>query len=261
MESSPLSLEPTQVPEWDAEDLLDADLSEDTSAASEIQAREIFDKVILTLPPLLSSQELLAYAAAHDTPLMESVSANAALFDFHLTELPLNILIPDDRKLVRLRLSLEAVPVDSPADSPAGSGQAKPAVAYDLFPRDTWGDRQHNIGELSLDISKALMFVSPPPLAEALGLKLSLPLRWKTRYVSVRTSDRLSNPLEWYVRDEQITHGFTGYTIWQVPRAIGLRIDATLWGELRSSRLFGKRLKAAFRTATRSYFIEPARTQ
>jgi hypothetical protein len=252
-----LKLEPARVPEWEAEDLLVADLAEDAALASTDEARAMFDKITLTLPKTVVHRELVGFAASRKTPLGGAIRADGDRFAFHLVELPLNILLPPDRKLVRLRLSLHARQFP---DGLTGSSvdEAEPVVAYDLFPPDTWGDHVHDLGEANVDVSQALQFVFPAVPSGALGLKLSLPIRWKTRFVLVRTSDRLSNPLEWYVKDEEITHGFTCYSIWRAPKHVGLSIDASLWGEVRGTRLFAKRLRAPFYGGEVSYLIAEA---
>jgi hypothetical protein len=187
-----LQLEPVNVPEWDAEDLLAADLGDETSLASADEAREMFERITLTLPSTILHEELIGFAATRRTPLGEPIRVAGETSEFHLVELPLNILLPEDRRLVRLKLSIEAKP-GTPAGSDAAGSSSDPVVAYDLFPPDTWEDKVHDLGEASLDVSAALRFVFPALPADALGLKLALPIRWRTRYVTVRTSDRLSN--------------------------------------------------------------------
>ena len=66
------------------------------------------------------------------------------------------------------------------------------AVAYDLYPRDDRVQASHDLGEFSLDVSKALSFVAPAPLADALGLKLKVPLRWNARRARVKTTKRIA---------------------------------------------------------------------
>ncbi len=257
MQDNLLKLEPAHLPEWEAEDLLAADLAEDAALASVKEAEAMLDKITLTLPKAVMHQELVGFAASRETPLGESIRSDGDRFAFHLVELPLNILLPPDRRLVRLKLSLHARPIAGDPRGPSPE-DAEPVVAYDLFPPDAWDDKVHDIGEAHVDVSQALQFVFPALPAGALGLKLSLPIRWRTRFVLVRTSDRLSNPLEWYVKDEDITHGFTCYSIWRAPKHLGLSIDASLWGEVRATRLFAKRLKAPFCGGKVSYSITGA---
>jgi hypothetical protein len=159
--------------------------------------------------------------------------------------LPVNILIPPPRKLTRLRLALDATS-DGPTD--------EPVVAYDLFPPDAWKPITHDLGTASVDVGKALVFLSPV-IGDVLGLKLSFPLKWTTTYVSVRCSDRLSNPVEWYITDETIDHGFTGYVIWRKPKGSQLKVSASLLGELRDKSMFGRLAKAQFKTDTETYSI------
>jgi hypothetical protein len=239
-----VQLEPAEVPDWDAEDLLSGRLAAQLEPADPEQARQMLKRVRLELPEVVDHRELVGYSASRSTPLAESLAPDLQRFDYHLVELPLTILIPDDTlQLVRLRLTV---------DIDAGPG-AK-AVTYDLFPRDDWSDVQHDIGEASLDVAKALMFVCPV-LGEVLGLKLSLPLRWTSHDVRVRTTDRLSNPVEWYVTDRSINEGFSGYLIARSPKGAPVTLHAGVWCELRRSGLAGRILKATYRSAAESYVL------
>jgi hypothetical protein len=237
-----LTLEPTSVSEWDAEDLAFGDLSDTAEMATEAEARQIFDGVTLNFPRVCLTRDLADYAAQHDTPLGEAIIADGARFDFYLMELPVNILIPESRKLTRLRLSLDAAP----------TAQAHvPVVAYDLFPTDKWHAVTHDVGSVSVDVSRALTFLYPV-VGDVLGLKLAVPIRWTSQYVAIRTTDRLSNPVVWDVSDDTIGHGFTGYVIWRTAKGAGLTVTATLLGELRSTGLSRLR-KAQFRTDSKNY--------
>jgi hypothetical protein len=237
-----LKLEPTSVDEWDAEDLAFGDLSEPPETLTEDEARQIFDQVILTFPRVSLTQDLVGYAAQRKTPLGEAITPDAERFDFHLMELGVNILIPEPRKLTRLRLSLEATPTVP---------TQVPVIAYDLFPTDAWQSVTHDIGSVSVDVGRALTFVSPV-VGDVLGLKLTIPLKWTSEYVMVRSSDRLSNPAVWDVADDAIGHGFTGYVIWRTAKGVSLTVAASLVGELRSTG-FGRLRKAQFRTDRRDY--------
>ena len=239
-----LTLELEPFPEWDSEDLALADLAEDAEPATKELARDIFKEVIFTLPPtILHSQ--LNERRERNSPL-GSMSADIERFDFHLIEIPLNILIPEGRTLVRLRLELEAVKVAAMDPKELATTDSDPVVAFDLFPTDTWSDEVHQLGELRIDVSTSFTFIFPTLPSAGLGLKLALPLRWSSTHVQVRSSDRLSNPLVWDVKDESITHGFIGYAIWRAPKHSQININALLRGELRTARL-KRPVKAQFR--------------
>jgi hypothetical protein len=235
-------LEPTSVPEWEAEDMLAGRLAAELRPADPDEARAMLEDLRLGFPAVLDHRELGQYSAARGTPLAAELVPDAERFAFHLVEIPLTILVPEGRRLVRLRLRTEL-----------DAGDGGPAVAYDLFPPDRWRDVAHDAGEISLDVAKALTFVCPAPVGEALGLKLKLPLRWHTREAQVRTTDRLSNPVEWYVRDSSITEGFTAYLIVRAPKGAPLTVRAHLVCELRRPGPLGRILRASFRSGEERY--------
>lgn len=229
-------LEPAGIVEWDAEDLVAGHLSAELDPADRDAARAMLDGVRLALPDAVDHRNLVDYSAARGTPLDESLVPDLARFDFHLVELPLAILVPESRRLVRLRLGVRITG----------------GVAYDLFPRDDWADVEHNIGQVSLDVAKGLTFVAPP-LGEALGLTLEHPLRWKTRTVRVRTTDRLSNPVEWYVTDRAVNEGFTAHLIVRSAKGDPPTLHTTVACELRKSGPLGRVMKATYLSGDHSY--------
>lgn len=243
MERISLELQPTSVPEWDAEDDFARVLADETLVkADDAQAREMLDEMKLDLPEQIAQTELVAYAAQHQTPL-GLIPADSAQYDFHLVKMPLNILITERLRLVRLRLRL-GLQVDG-----AASGQA---VAYDLYPKDESDQETILSGGVNLDVSKALKFAltaipattAAAPLADCLGLKLDLPFKWVSTYAQVQTTDRLSNPIEWYVTDSAIQNGFTASVIIQSPKGSLVSVAAALACELRRAGPLGQILKA-----------------
>ena len=240
-------LEPTTVPEWEAEDMMAGRLASELRPADPDEARGMLEDLRLGFPAVLDHRELAEYSAARGTPLAAELLPDTGRFAFHLVEIPLSILVPEGRRLVRLRLRTELE-----------AGDGEPAVAYDLFPPDRWRDVVHDAGELSLDVAKALTFVCPAPIGETLGLKLSLPLRWRTREVQVRTTDRLSNPVEWYVRDSAISEGFTAYLIVRAPKGAVVTVRAHLVCELRRPGPLGRILRASFRSGEERYVLGAA---
>lgn len=240
-----IALEPAQagdVADWDAEDMLGGTLAALVDVADPEQAHAMLSAVRLEIPDVIEHTELTEFAANRGTPLAESLVPDLARYEFHLVELPLTILIPENTvRLVRLRVT---VTIDA--------GQGAQAVAYDLFPRDESTTTQHDIGSLSLDVAKALTFVSPV-VGDVLGLKLTVPFKWTSTQIHVRTSDRLSNPVDWYVTDRSINQGFTGYLITRSPKGAQLRLHATVVCELRKDGLVGMVTRSRYRSAEMSY--------
>lgn len=255
METTPLQLWPTSIPEWDAEDEMAGVLTDENLVkASDTESKEMLDAMQLKLPILIEQIKLIQYAQERKTPLGLAISPDSEHCDFYLIELPLSILVPKQR-LVRLRLQLEL----------KASGQkTEQVVAYDLFPNDQTDLKEIMTGEVNLDVSKALKFflvttgagAALAPLTEVFGLKLALPLKWASQYPRVQTSDRMSNPVKWDVTDNSIQNGFTGYVIIQAPEHSLVQVAATLWGEVRRAGLLGKVLKAQYMSDTRTYTLK-----
>jgi len=237
-----VELFPAAIPEWEAEDIATGVLDE-TVLVEPDEARAMLAAIRLALPADIVATELVGYAAERKTPLEEALRPDTARFDFHLLELPLNILVPDPHHLVRLRLKLEL----------KDAGGVGPVSCYDLFPTDSWEDRLFDVGNLSLDVSKALTFLCPVPVADVLGLKLSVPLKWRSRFVSIRTTDRMSNPVEWYVTDRAIENGFAAYAIVRAPKRARVEVAAVLTCELRTRGLLGGLRKARYTSHPRTY--------
>lgn len=244
-----LELQTTSVPEWDDEEETAGALTDGTLVnADEDEAFGMFEQMQFSLPNNIEWTELVGYAKTRKTPFKLTISPDKD-YSYYLIEIPLNIMMIKQR-LVRLRLKLRL----------AVSGRDhKDIEAYDLFPTDQVDTKTIMSGQANLDISPALKFaltaIGGPaaipftPLIECLGLKLSLPFKWKSSHARVQTSDRMSNPVEWYVADESIQNGFTGYAIIRAPKKSKVYVTATLVGEVRKSGFLGRILRAQFKTA------------
>ncbi len=221
MDNHGLQFKPTYIPEWDAEDELLAVLSEEViEKASPEEAKEMLRKVRIELPPRLEWYELREYIRKRSLPWELNLPPKDRLYNYYFIELPLNILLTEKYRLVRLLLSLELNPAQ--------------AVAYDLFPSDKIELKPILSGEVSLDVSKALRFVQVGDhLSQSLGLKISIPFKWYSTEIYINTSDRLSNPVEWYIRDNSIQKGFTAYLIIQAPPNEKTVINARLFFDVR----------------------------
>jgi hypothetical protein len=246
MEKLRLDLEPTSVPEWDAEDELAGVLADDMLVkADETQAREMLDKTLLELPAALDWVELITYAQQHKTPGGLEVPPDSGNYSFYSVQIPLTIILAGDHRLVRLRLQLELQ---------AEQKKHEDIMAYDLFPTTQVDVNKLASGEASLDVSKALQFVlslsgaTAPlaPLSECLGLKLSLPFQWTSTFVRLQSSGRMSNPVHWYVTDSAIQNGFAPNAILRAPKGATVTVSATLIGELRHAGPFGRFFKTQF---------------
>jgi hypothetical protein len=234
-----LELVPTSVPDWEQTDASLGPMRGGPQLASDKQLRDVLGSVRFSLPAKIETEPLAGYVTNGATSSTHSLPADVADHRYTLIGCPVTILVPAPQRLVRLRLSLglETTP------------RSQPAVAYDIFPTNQWRTNTVDIGEASLDISKALQFVCPAPLAGMLGLRLSIPLRWSTDTAEILTSNRMSNPVEWYVTDEKIANGFIGYSIVRAPKEATVRVHATLVGELRF-RGPASILKGRFRAAS-----------
>ena len=221
MNTKPMALEPTTASEWATKD----------SEPTKDEARKILTQITVELPTTLMHTHLLGYSAQHATPLDAAILPDLANYDYHLIEVPVTIIVPYPHQLIRLCLSLDLVAPDQSDTS---------VVAYDLFPRSDSQFKDVDIGSVSLDVSKALTFIFPAPIAapiaDALGLRLSLPIKWTSRTFTIQASEPASNHVEWIVEDEAINNGFTGYVIIEGPRAAAVCVQASLVCEVRSPR-------------------------
>lgn len=248
METTSLELHPTSIPEWDAEDEMTSVLARERLVkASDAESREMLERTRLDLPLAINWKELLQFAEHRQTPLALTIPPDSSRYSFYLIDLPLNIMVINQHLArLRLRLDLEAPGVN-----------ADQLAAYDLFPRDESDTKTILTGEISLDVSKSLEFLTmKAPLTGGFGFKLALPFKWTTTHPRVQTSDRMSNPVEWYVTDESIENGFTSHVIIRAPRTATVTVDATLVCDVRRAGLLGRILKAHFETISRRYTLK-----
>lgn len=70
----------------------------------------------------------------------------------------------------------------------------------------------------------------------------------------------MSNPLEWYVKDDSIEHGFTGSVIVRAPKRAKVTVDAKLVCEVRKSGVLGWILAARFESRTRAYPVKSSQS-
>jgi len=229
-------LAPADVPEWEDEDVFSGVLGAGEQLADRDQVAAMLSAVRFTLPAMLTVQDLVSYAQQRATPLDVALIPSSAEHDYRLVEFPLNVLVPPPHRLARLRLALHLK-----------SDDGSPVAAHDIFPPDRWVVAEHDVGELGLDVSKALQFAFPAIPADVIGINLQLPLRWKTRAATIMTSDRNANPAEWYVRDEEIGSAFVPYLIIKSAKGTRVTIAAELAGEIRRKGPLGL-LKGRFRS-------------
>ena len=241
-----VELRPEKIKEWAAEDQKKGMLSKSLEDASAEQAENMLNEITLTFPSDILNTELVDYNAKLPNPLMLDMPIDKIGYNYFLIAVPLNIVLTDKIRMVRLDLRLDMRPQKS---------MKEPVVAYDLFPNDKVDVKEILSGKLSLDIAKALTFVTIPVVGEILNLKLEMPFSWKSRSIEIQCSDRMSNPVRWYVKDESIQNGFTGYVVARVPKGTDLDINAVLAVELRKAGVLGGMQKATFRSTAKVYHI------
>ncbi len=247
MDSIRLRLEPTSVPEWDAEDALAGVLGgEQPAQAGQAQLQEELDKAVIELPRSLNPRPLTRHEPREESPLAATAGPDTVRHDFYLIEIPLTIITPGEQRLERLRLTLHLE---------AEGQRPEDVVAYDLFPRTQADVKTLMSGEASLDVSEALQLalkLSGPagaaasPALKCLGLKLSLPFKWTSTKITLQSSGPMSNPVQWYVTDQAMQNGFSATAIVRAPKRSSVSAAATLVGELWSKSAWGL-LKVPFR--------------
>ena len=243
MSDTPLSLRTTSVPEWEAEDLVTGVLGAAATLADEEQAQAMLQGIHIGLPADILHEDLATYAGPQKATFAIPDGAEIANYDFYVIQVPLNILVPEGR-ITRLRLCLHLV-----------TGGVGGALAYDLFPPDKWDVSTVKAGEVKLDVSKALGFVCPAA-ADCLGVNLGFPIQWTVYNTRIKTTDRMSNPVEWYVTDRSVEHGFSGAVIARVPKGADLSVEAAMVGEIRKAGPLGRLLKARFASDARIYPVK-----
>jgi hypothetical protein len=129
------------------------------------------------------------------------------------------------------------------------------AVAFDLFPTSQTDIHEIMSGEAKIDIGEGLRYLllatPAAPLANAakcLKLDISIPFKWTSETATVQSSNRMTNPTMWYVRDEAIRQGFSPSVVIRVPKQGKLTVRATMSGDLRQRGLLGKMVKAQFKS-------------
>jgi hypothetical protein len=237
-------LHPAVVPEWEAEDMLAGRLGDETWKADEAEARAMLDRVRLELPTQAQHTDLAAFAAERATPLDAKLVADGNRYDFSLVGLPIATLVPEDRRLVRLRLRVTL------ENASAGA----PPEAYDVFPTTEWTATEHKAATVSVDVGKAL-FVVLGPVGDALGLKLELPFRYTTHEARVQSTGPNSNPVEWLVKDARIKEGFVAYLIIRAAKDAAVELHGELACELRRRGPFGRILRATYASDEVRYLL------
>jgi hypothetical protein len=238
-------LQPTVVDEWIAEDQFGDVLSGDppTQAADDARAKEMLNQTIINLPQALDWCELVSYAREHKTAGGLQIPPDSLNHSFYSVEVPITLILPGKQQLVRLRLELELS---------ASKHQPQEVVAYDLFP----GGKQVDVkkilaGAVDIDISKGLQYIlkvanpALAPAAECLGLKINAPFQWDSRQTILQCSERMSNPVRWYVLDKAIQNGFAPNVIIRAPKDSTVTVTAKLAGEVRE-RMMGVPYKTHF---------------
>jgi hypothetical protein len=239
---------PTSVLEWKAEDMVSAVLGEETRDASDAEKKKMLEEATLRLPDDIIPTELTGYAASNETPISPEVPTKTSDFSFYLIKIPVQILIPEENpRLERLRLTFEMLPKEH---------NGTKIIAYDMFPRTLTEEKVAKLGEVDIDISKALKFVPVlTPVADCLGIKLNFPLEWKTKEVNIQAAGLQSNPIDWYVKDKAIQNGFQGYAIIRVPREASVDISGSLVVEFIKDRSWGRE-KAQFESDKHVYRLK-----
>lgn len=242
MEPIRAELEPTTVIEWDAEDEVSGVLAEDTPvAADDALARAMLNELTINLPKALEWTELVQYVRRKQPRGDFRIPPDIEHYDYYATEIPLTLIVPSGKQLVRLKLVVNLDAKNSKSD---------PAVAYDLFPSPQVDVRKIMSGDVKLDVAEGLQFALlaagvPKPVAgitKCLGLNLNLPFQWTSRTATIQCSGRMSNPAEWSVTDDAIETGFSASLIVRAPKDKAVTISASLYGELREKilRVFSK---------------------
>ena len=234
-----VSMRPGEVPEWDAEEMLSGSLAEEVWPANEIQAREMLNDLRIELPDTLQHTDLVAFAGERATPLDETLRPSTTDNSFYLIGLPVPLVVPEDRRLVRLRLRM---------------GLPDRSVAWDVFPRTEWVTDEHQIATATLDVGKALTFVFPA-VGQALGLKLEAPIHFTTTHARVQSTGPNSNPVDWLLDGDQVRAGFTAWLILCGPRHEKLDVSVRLACELRRSGVLGHLLRATFVSDEEHYVL------
>ena len=231
-----LRVRPALVPEWEAERLLNATLREPLERLDDAAAQLLLDEITFQLPSVLVWHELAPKPGT--TPLGPLVP-DFDRYAYYLAELPLSILVPEGKgRIRRLRLRVELSPsttTETEGTAKGGPVSVEPPVATDLFPTRELVEQTTDVGMLSVDLAKGLVFVFGPaaePVSEMLDLTITVPLKWMTREVTVRGTGKNNSEVNWEVKEAKLEEGFTSCMILRTPRGIPIGVRATMVGEL-----------------------------
>jgi len=239
---SKLEFEPATIKEWNDEREAFGVLAGDEES-SENEAKTWMNEMQIELPQQLSYTELLKYAAKIHTPFGPDILTDSKNYDYYLIQVPLTIIVPVNKKLVRLRLGL---------DLQAEGKKSGDVVAYDVFPKTEKDVNEVMSGKATLDVSKFLKYITKlagvmapltaipaAAIGESFGLNLDLPFKWTSEIVKLQASGPMSNPVQWDVRDSAIQNGFIGHIILRAPKGSKVHIAAKLAFELRGQGPIG----------------------
>lgn len=217
---------PRKVNQWLMEDQAEAELDTRMRIMTTDEARQALEDNIVRVPENIVWKNMRDYAQTQQTPLKLELPPELNKYDYYLAQVPVNVLIGSNYRIVRLRLSLEFSAV---------RGSSKLITAYDYFPTRQVDTRTIMSGSASVDVSKALKFIPSvgTQLADALGLKLEIPFKWNSTSVKIKEVGKMSNPLVWDVYDTAISESFIGYVIIQAPKQTNVEIKPQIVWDLR----------------------------
>lgn len=236
MAGTDLRLRPAVIPEWEAERLLNATLGRRLERIDDAAAQVLLDEITFQLPSVMVWHEL---APKPGTTPLGPMAPDFERYAYFLAELALSILVPEGKgRIRRLRLRVELSPGtkanrDETVTGDRSSGE--PPVAIDIFPTRELVEHTTDLGTLSVDLAKGLMFVfgvAAGPVSDMLDIKITVPLKWMTREVNVRGTGRNNSEVNWEVMEAKLDEGFTSCMILRTPRGTPIGVRATLVGEL-----------------------------
>jgi len=232
IEFEKVELVPKRIQEWEDEDLMAGTAAHGLEEADPDQAKEMLNEMTLELPVEILQTELVSYSKSLRTPLKLEIPPQGDL-NYFLIGIPLSFVLTDKVRMVRLNLELDLMP-------------KKDVVAYDIFPDNKVQVKDILSGDFSVDIAKALTFVTKAPIGDILNLKLEKPFNWTSQSIRIQCSGKMSNIVRWWVVAESMQNGFTGYVIMKAPKREAPRIKAILAVELRKAGMFGHLLKKSY---------------
>jgi len=233
MQKVRMDFRPAVIPEWEAEVALTGCLGTRLMKSAPPPVEEFFRAVDICLPQEIEQRFLTGFDKNQNTPLQVPLLADSGAYDYYLIEVPVTILVPEDRSLIWFGLALEL------KASFADGAEAK-ALPYSLFPTTEWKEKDWDMGEMSLDTAKALKALVPglDKIADALSFKIKFPVQWKSRRPMIQSTNRLHNPAKWIVKDEAIQNGFNAYAVIQAPKDSTVRVEACLQAVIKKDGLF-----------------------